>query len=81
MSNAKDLEKLVKMTLNHYGRVDDAVNSFGDSPRPEAIAPIFYKICVKGQSGEEYVLALALALLQSGFDSPIYPNCEATASA
>ena len=53
MSNAKDLEKLVEMTLNHYGRVDDAVNSFGDSPRPEAIAPIFCKICVKGQSSQD----------------------------
>ena len=37
MASAKDLEALVKSTLDKWGRIDAVVNSFGDPPRPDLL--------------------------------------------
>lgn len=37
MSNFQDLERLVQMTLDKFGRIDAVVNSFGDPPRPDLL--------------------------------------------
>jgi NAD(P)-dependent dehydrogenase (short-subunit alcohol dehydrogenase family) len=37
MSDLQDLERLVKTTLNKFGRIDAVVNSFGDPPRPDLL--------------------------------------------
>ncbi|MGF1480855.1 MAG: SDR family oxidoreductase [Cyanophyceae cyanobacterium] len=34
----EDLERLVRVTLNKFGRIDAVVNSFGDPPRPDLLA-------------------------------------------
>lgn len=33
----EDLERLVRVTLNEFGRIDGVVNSFGDPPRPDLL--------------------------------------------
>ncbi len=37
IANAYDLERLVKTTLEKFGRLDAVVNSFGDPPRPDLL--------------------------------------------
>jgi NAD(P)-dependent dehydrogenase (short-subunit alcohol dehydrogenase family) len=37
IANAHDLERLVKITLEKFGRLDAVVSSFGDPPRPDLL--------------------------------------------
>jgi NAD(P)-dependent dehydrogenase (short-subunit alcohol dehydrogenase family) len=37
LTSAEDLQRLVSATLDHYGRIDAVVNSFGDPPRPDLL--------------------------------------------
>ncbi|MEM8502737.1 MAG: SDR family oxidoreductase [Cyanobacteria bacterium P01_D01_bin.1] len=37
LSESKDLDKLVRSTLDKWGRIDAVVNSFGDPPRPDLL--------------------------------------------
>ena len=38
IANFQDLERLVKTTLEKFGRIDAVINSFGDPPRPDLLS-------------------------------------------
>ncbi|OKH24135.1 oxidoreductase [Hydrococcus rivularis NIES-593] len=38
IANPQDLQRLVETTLARFGRIDAAINSFGDPPRPDLLS-------------------------------------------